>query len=447
MDSRGKLPWQQYFSSLTTSQREAVKKTTFGLVNVQRYLFSLDPPQREGVKSAAARPSNVKKHLAAPKPVTVEGFVRALYSDYLAARTEVSMYGQGEKRVEAAQYKIQSILQADPSFRMSPSTKYLDVGSGDGVLAIELASKYGVQDYLLSDVQNYLATSVRAKVGDRFVILQPGRALRAGNDVVSSFQVLHHAGDLLEELPSLASALRGGGKLLLSEHDVSSGAWHNLVLLEHISFEISEIDREESFEDFEAWFDSYDLSFTSFSYLNEELVRLGFRLIGKTNPTSKNATYYAIYVKETEEIFLHASNEAVALQLWEAVDFTYRDGQPLITAVRLYPSLAKRYIQSDRFPAYMHSGNRVRALVRELYSLSGHPATMQIALDITADVIVNDTREKEHSAAYLWSLRQAVKDGNVSFARVVYDHVNYPADLLEEVFAGVDVTFLTSGTA
>ena len=417
MDSRGKISWQTYFNYLSASQRETVKSTM-------------------------ARLPSVKKYLATRKYLSVEGLVAALYEDYLAVKTDVSAYGQGDERSKAAQFKIQSILQADPSFSMNASSVYLDVGSGDGVLATELASKYGVQDYVLTDVQNYLSAAVNSIVGDRFMLLEPGAALLPGNSVVSSFQVLHHAGSLSVELRSLATALLPGGKLLLSEHDVCNSSWHNLILLEHIAFEIAEIPRGKSLEEFQEWFEQYDLKLTSFVDLSRELAGLGFRLMGKTAPTRKNATYYSVYVKETEEMFLRTRDPATALRLYEAVDFTYNDGQPLTTSVRLYPAIAKRYIRSEEFPVYMDDGGRVSALVTELFHMSSHASTMEVAVDLMTDVILNDVRQTQLSAAYMRSFRQAVADGNIAFARVVYRNVPYSPDLLAEAFHGVDITAL-----
>jgi 2-polyprenyl-3-methyl-5-hydroxy-6-metoxy-1,4-benzoquinol methylase len=265
-----KTPWNKYFSSLNAAQKDTIKNTISKLDHVKKYMNN--------------------------QVITTDGFVSALYNDYLAADTSTA-YGQGDDRIQAASYKIKSIQSADPNFKMNRDSKYLDVGSGDGVLATELATVYKVEDYLLSDVQNYLPQFIKAKTGNRFVLLKPGLALRSDNDVISSFQVLHHAGDLSAELETFSKALKIGGKLLISEHDVNHYTWYNLVLLQHITFEIAEISRNKSFDEFRKWFDEYDLKLTSFSTIQSMLAKLGFTLVGKTNPSRKNATYYSVYIK------------------------------------------------------------------------------------------------------------------------------------------------------
>jgi len=82
------------------------------------------------------------------------------------------------------------------------------------------------------------------------------------------------------------------------------------------------------------------------------------------------------------------------------------------------------YVNSPAFPAYMESGNRVRALVEAIYQ--------SINADMMALVIRRDKRDVVHSVAYLKAFRQAIGDNRSEMALKILAETKYPFDLLAD---------------
>ena len=382
-----------------------------------KYFPSLSKQQKASCKQMMSRATNVSKYLDRDK-LTAEGFSDALYKDYLAVKPSRSAYGQGEDRKKAAEFKVKTIQGIDASFKMGPSTRYIDVGSGDGMLAMELIETYGVKDYFLSDVANYLAPAVKDEAGDRFLLLT--EPLDMERDVVSSFQVLHHTGAPAEELANFAKMLAKGGFLIISEHDVDTSSWHNLILLEHISFEIAEVPRGWTAAEFKKWFDDYDLRLTSSRFLAKQLTSLGFKLVGKTTPSKKNATYYSLYRKDAAQ---GAPTQREVLPPLAPLPTPEERAEELAT--RGASSLA--WYQGDAANDFMYSRDRARLLVAAAVQNYRDTESFQ-AIDT---VYSRDTRSgKMNSVAYLRAIRQAVYDNDSVLTKHLAQTIEYDVDTL-----------------
>jgi hypothetical protein len=245
--------------------------------------------------------NNCLKYLKESR-LTLDGFIKALYTDYLNVQRSTDVYGQGANRMVKAEQKISLVRKADPGLKLNPNDKYIDIGSGDGSMGLTLIQQYKLNNYLFTDVQDHLAPEVKAfilesgePINDRFMIMDSKGPSTYKANVISIFQVLHHSGDIDHILKRLNIPV--GGKLLLSEHDVSSFTLRYLVLLEHITYEISEIPSGSKEAAFRQWFLNYDLDLTSFEALNKKLHTLNYVLVGRTPPSKKNATYYSVYRK------------------------------------------------------------------------------------------------------------------------------------------------------
>lgn len=264
-----------------------------------KYFRSLDRNNtlKSQLKSVFNHLSLVTSYLLS-KNITTKGFVDVLYQEYLRAKIDVAAYGQGQDREAIAKFKINNVLKADQTLELSGESIYLDVASGDGTLANEFRSKFELTDYYMSDIKNLLAPGIRNNVGERFIEFQDDQPIPLSNvGVMSAFQMLHHVKNVDFRIENFSTMLRDGGHFVISEHDVSDENLRCLILLEHIGFEIAEIPRDMHQSEFRNWFYEYDLNLMSFAVLDAKLKKAGLQLIGKTEPSRKNATYYAVYQK------------------------------------------------------------------------------------------------------------------------------------------------------
>lgn len=112
----------------------------------------------------------------------------------------------------------------------------------------------------------------------------------------------------------------------------------------------------------------------------------------------------------------------------------------LAALVQTSPQTVFNYADSPAFPAYMESGNRVRALV-EAVQRSHNEALM-------AHIIQRDTRDKMHSVAYMKAFRQALRENDSNMALAILNSVKYPLDLLADILQtdGNSTDVLRAGT-
>lgn len=117
-------------------------------------------------------------------------------------------------------YVAQALDQLD---QLTPQ-RILDIGSGPGVAACQLAEKFGDAEVIAVDGSSELlerAAKRAARLGVRVTTRQAefpeGLKNLPAADLVWSAQVVHHVGDQLGALKDLAALLRSGGTLAIVE--------------------------------------------------------------------------------------------------------------------------------------------------------------------------------------------------------------------------------------
>ena len=225
-------------------------------------------------------------------------YLLQIYELYKTTEKSDSKYGSGENRQVKTDNKFKILESAYEGFDINSDVRYLDIGSGDGLLAKTIARNFGIEDYYLSDVQNNLI-DVDSNNG-KFILFEDDQNIKLDDvGLVSIFQALHHAKNVIFRIENIANLLPSGGVLLISDHDSSNGYIRNKILLEHIAYELGELEnRNMSFEEFVNWFETYDLNLMTKDWLHKNIINNEFTLLGTTEPSKKNSTYYSIFIKD-----------------------------------------------------------------------------------------------------------------------------------------------------
>ena len=144
---------------------------------------------------------------------------------------------EGSRRIEAT-YMTPDVVEqrriVRESLDLQPGEAVLDVGSGPGLLAAEMAEAVGPQGTVhgLEPSESMLAIAARREpaAGSAPVQFQPGDALAmpfadASFDAVVSTQVYEYVEDVAGALTEVRRVLRPGGRLVVLDTDWGSVVW------------------------------------------------------------------------------------------------------------------------------------------------------------------------------------------------------------------------------
>ena len=128
----------------------------------------------------------------------------------------------------ARRRKVLEVLQPQPSERV------VDIGSGPGVLAAEIASVVGASGQVCGiDVSESMLARARIRcAGQPWVEFRHGDATKLPYgegvfDAAVTTQVLEYVHDMAAALAELHRILRPGGRVLISDLDWDSIVWHS----------------------------------------------------------------------------------------------------------------------------------------------------------------------------------------------------------------------------
>lgn len=188
---------------------------------------------------------------------------------------------------------------------------YLDVGTGDGALAVEIAkgldipleSVYGVDITQPSPHDTSFGAQEKgsALIPGHFSFVEEQQPVLPFPDnhfaLITCLQVLHHAKNPRALITEMKRVLKPGGALLLREHDLRTGVKDRLYLtkpgidFEHILFILEEAPKEADYlKVIKNLYSEYHSS-------NEWRGMLGLPELKKTPPKGRTNTYTASYVK------------------------------------------------------------------------------------------------------------------------------------------------------
>lgn len=166
-------------------------------------------------------------------------------------------------------------------------------------------------------------------------------------------------------------------------------------------------------------------------YLLEEGKPVSARAIAKglglKTPRDVNPTLYAMQKRGALSI---AKQENPPLWSVRAKPFesARETGDFMVDALQWSLEELKVLLSSQEFQSYMLSGNNVRRFAAALYDL----VTSTKDTDPLREALLHDTRDKQHSVAYLKMFRQAIIDDEKAVAMAVAVGCNYPVDLIAD---------------
>lgn len=147
---------------------------------------------------------------------------------------------EGNVTVYRAKARLREIgMCLPPGYRIHNNSVYLDIGCGDGLLTKEIA--YGLRCYETHgvDLDNFSGAPIKCGLKNFKLVSQEAFQLpyKDGTfDLITVFQVLHHAKSPATVIREAVRVLKKGGILILREHDGIKEV-HRLIDFEHLLYE------------------------------------------------------------------------------------------------------------------------------------------------------------------------------------------------------------------
>jgi len=186
---------------------------------------------------------------------------------------------------------------------------HFDFGSGDGTVALAISNLISATHTYFSDVENFILLDNN----DQFIKINDDELLKIPERVnfITASHVFHHLSNIdkiNQRLGEIYNALPLGGLLLVREHDVSPNATNDihpllrkynreLVLLMHLCYEINEISKNKTKEEFENWFNQMNLPLMTREQLKNFAMDVGFTIVGESPIRKSDLSYYILFEK------------------------------------------------------------------------------------------------------------------------------------------------------
>ena len=144
---------------------------------------------------------------------------------------------EAARRLEAMYTTPDVVAQRQESLRvlaLRTGERVLDIGSGPGLLALEMGSTVGASGAVCGvDISEPMVAMAKARCASQpWISFETADATRlpapdATFDVAVSTQVYEYVGDVAKALAELRRVLRNGGRALIVDTDWDSVVWHS----------------------------------------------------------------------------------------------------------------------------------------------------------------------------------------------------------------------------
>ena len=219
-----------------------------------------------------------------------------------------------EQRIVAASKKVgRDALGAKIFAKLSTlnSPVHFDFGSGDGTTALATSRVIRATKTYCSDVADYMLAENKEHCD--FTIITATDDLKISDvDIVTASHVFHHlpSYELIQtRLNQIYSGLQKGGLLLIREHDIAITASNEIdarlkkynqqvVLLMHLCYEVNEIPKGKSRDQFNAWFYGTNLCLMKKQELRRFAENAGFKFVADSIARPSDLSYYILFEKD-----------------------------------------------------------------------------------------------------------------------------------------------------
>lgn len=205
----------------------------------------------------------VKKNAFKKNPVS---YLFKEYQNLTRKKSDKKAYSSNKFAVANKSKAIMEIIkQVKPEFKTT--INYMDYGCGDGTESLAIRDSLVKLGYKVSltqcDVSDLRTLSEEEKKGIKFAKLDPETPVDfSGIDFLTLFNVLHHLPDpskVIEKIQNIPF-------VLIREHDVSASPKYDsekraIIYLQHILYEIAEIEPGLNFEKFKEFVTDYPKKF------------------------------------------------------------------------------------------------------------------------------------------------------------------------------------------
>lgn len=219
-----------------------------------------------------------------------------------------------EQRIAVASKKVsRDTLGAKIFAKLSALNNpvHFDFGSGDGTTALAISRVVRATKTYCCDVEDHIL--VENKEHCEFMIIANNDELKIPNvDIVTVSHVLHHlpSYELIQtRLNEIYAGLQKGGLLLIREHDIATAASYEIdsrlrkynrqvVLLMHLCYEVNEIPKGKSVDQFNAWFHGMSLCLMEKQELRQFAENAGFKFVASSIARPSDLSYYILFEKD-----------------------------------------------------------------------------------------------------------------------------------------------------